>query len=95
VQLHNLKALSEVNDALAEIAKINTELTTDSARTQFEAAQAEIEHRHLQVNALTELTENSMQKLETELDHITLDDEVTQRLQRIRQSSRSHRSALN
>jgi phage shock protein A len=86
VQMQNLKALAEVNEALAEIARVNTELSTESARNQFEAAQAAIERRHVQVNALAELAENPTEKLETELNRLTLDDEVTRRLQRMQQT---------
>jgi phage shock protein A len=86
VQMQNLKALAEVNEALAEIARVNTELSTESARNQFEAAQAAIERRHGQVNALAELAENPTEKLEAELNRLTLDDEVTRRLQRMQQT---------
>jgi phage shock protein A len=83
VQTQNLKALAEVNDALATIAKINTDLRIDSARSQFETAESAIQQRHRQVNALSELSENPIEKLATELDQLTLDDEITRRFQQL------------
>jgi phage shock protein A len=83
VQTQNLKALSEVNEALAAIAKINTDLRMDSARSQFETAEAAVQHRYLKVSALTELSENPTAKLTTELEQLTLDDEITRRFQRL------------
>lgn len=83
VQTQNLKALSEVNEALAAIAKINTDLRMDSARSQFETAEAAVQHRYLKVSAFTELSESPTAKLTTELEQLTLDDEITRRFQRL------------
>lgn len=83
VQTQNLKALSEVNEALATIAKINTDLRIDSARSQFEIAESAVQKRHLKVSALTELSETPAAKLTTELEQLTLDDEITRRFQQL------------
>ena len=83
VQTQNLKALSEVNEALNTIAKINTDLRMDSARSQFEAAESAVKHRHLRVNALAELSENPAEKLTAELGQLTLDDEIARRFQQL------------
>lgn len=86
-QMQNLKALSEVNEALAVIAKVNTDLNLDSARSHFEAAESAVQHRHLKVNALSELSENPTENLVAELNQLTLDDEITQRLHQLNTKS--------
>jgi len=83
VQTQNLKALSEVNEALATIAKVNTDLRLDSARSQFEAAESAIHHRHRKVSAFSELSENPTEKLTAELNQLTLDDEITRRFHQL------------
>lgn len=89
IQMQNLKALSEVNEALKSITQINSTLQVGSARSQFESAQAAIERRHLQVNAHAELSEDPQEKLEADLEHLTLDDEISRRLQQIESSSKN------
>ncbi|MGI0491624.1 PspA/IM30 family protein [Alkalinema pantanalense CENA528] len=84
VQMQTLKALAEVNEALAVIADINSELHMDSARSQFQEAQAAIEGRNIQVHTFQELTENSVEKLQTNLDQISLDSEIEQRFLRLK-----------
>lgn len=84
IQMQNLKALSDVNEALKSITQINSNLQIGSARSQFESAQAAIERRHLHVNAHAELSEDPKEKLEADLEHLTLDDEITRRLQRLK-----------
>ena len=83
VQMQNLKDISEVNDALAAIARTNNTLNLDSARSQFAAAQSAIETRYLRTQAQLELAENPAEKLQTELDQMTLNDEITQRLKQL------------
>ncbi len=83
VQTQNLKALSEVNEALATIAKVNTSLRIDSARSQFETAESAVQQRYRQVSALSELSDDPAAKLTAELNQLTLDDEITHRLQKL------------
>lgn len=80
MELQNLKDLSEVNEALADIAKVNSTVSTDSAQSQFEEAQSSIHKRYLQTNALVELSENPTEKLTADLDNMMLDDEISRRL---------------
>ena len=80
MELQNLKDLSEVNEALAEIAKVNGSISTDSARNQFEEAQSSIHLRYLQTNALVELSEDPAEKLTADLENMTRDDEISRRL---------------
>jgi phage shock protein A len=80
VQMQTLKSLDKVNEALAAIADVNSELKIDSARNQFKEAQAAIEGRNLQARAFQELSENPVEKLQVNLDQMTLDSEIQQRL---------------
>ncbi len=83
-QMQTLKSLAEVNEALAVIANINSDLKVDSARNQFQEAQAAIEGRNIQINAFQELAENSTEQLQANLNQITLDSEIEQRLSRFK-----------
>jgi phage shock protein A len=83
-QLQSLKSLAEVNEALAVIANINSDLHIDSARNQFQAAQSAIENRNIQINAFQELSQNPTEKLEATLDKISLDRKIQQRLHQLK-----------
>ena len=83
IQMQNLKDLSEMNESLTAIAKINSDMNIESARSQFEVAQSAIQERHLQVNAEAELSEDHNAKFEDDLAQMTLDDEITRRLQHL------------
>lgn len=87
MELQNLKDLSEVNEALADIAKVNSSVSTDSAQSQFEEAQSSIHKRYLQTNALAELSENPADKLTSDLDNMILDDEISRRLLELKLSN--------
>lgn len=85
--MQNMKDLSEVNQALAEMARVNNTLDIGSARSQFEAAKNAVERRNLRVSAQAELSENPAEKLNADLEKMTLDDEVARRLQMLEDSS--------
>ena len=80
--MQNLKDLTEVNQALAAIAQVNSQLD-DSARAQFDSAQAAIQGRYLKANALAELLENPAEQASAALDQMTLDDQISRRLQQL------------
>ncbi len=84
VQMETIKSLAKVNEALAVISNVNSELKIDSARHQFKEAQAAIEGRNLQAHAFQELSENPVEKLQTSLDQMSLDSEIEQRLLRLK-----------
>lgn len=84
VHMQNLQDLSEINEALAAIA-INDELNIDSDRSQFEAAQAAVQHRYWEAQAQAELYV-ATETLSADLEKITLDDEVTRRLQKLEET---------
>jgi phage shock protein A len=79
--MQNMKDLAEINSALESIAQVNNEFDIGSARSSFESAKSAVEGRHLRSNALAELSENPNEKLAADLDQMTIDDEVSRRLQ--------------
>ena len=79
--MQNMKDLAEINSALEAIAKVNNEFDIGSARSSFESAKSAVEGRHLRSNALAEMSENPNEKLAADLDQMTIDDEVSRRLQ--------------
>jgi phage shock protein A len=79
--MQNMKDLAEINSALESIAKVNNEFDIGSARSSFESAKSAVEGRHLRSNALAELSENPTEKLAADLEQLTIDDEVSRRLQ--------------
>jgi len=84
--MQNMKDMSEVNEALAMIARVNNEFDIGSAKSDFEKAKGAVERRNLQTEALAELSENPAEKLQAEMENMTLDDEVARRLHRLQDS---------
>lgn len=85
-EMQNMKDMSEVNAALEQIAKVNNEFDIGSAKNQFEAAKSAVERRNLSAEALAELSENRAEKLQADLENMTLDDEVARRLKMLEDS---------
>lgn len=83
IQMHNLNALAEVNKALNAIAQTTSDLGLDNARSQFETAEAAIKRQHYKGKAYADLSVNPTEKLNTDLDRLTLDDQIAQRLQQL------------
>jgi phage shock protein A len=79
--MQNMKDLAEINSALESIAKVNNEFDIGSARSSFEAAKNAVQGRNLRSNALAELSENPNEKLAADLEQMTIDDEVSRRLE--------------
>jgi phage shock protein A len=79
-EMQNMKALSEINEALETIAKVDTSFNLNSARSQFESAQAAVEGRYLKANAQAELSESHTERMPADLDRLTLNDEISRRL---------------
>lgn len=86
-EMQNMKALSEINEALATIAKVDSSLNLSAAQNQFDSAQAAVEGKYLKVNAEAELSESHIEKLETDLKRLTLDDEISRRLAKLKESN--------
>ena len=85
--MQNMKDMAEINEALGAIAKVNNDLSIDSARSQFEQAKNAVQGRNLQQQAFAELSENPQERLQAELENMTLDDEVNRRLQMLDESN--------
>jgi len=83
-EMQNLKALAEINEALETIAQVDSSLDINSARYQFESAQAAVEERYLKANAQAELSENPAERLQADLDHLMLNDEISRRLAQLK-----------
>ncbi|MBU6228217.1 MAG: PspA/IM30 family protein [Cyanobacteria bacterium REEB459] len=81
--MQNIKDLAEINSALESIAKVNNEFDIGSARSSFETAKEAVKGRHLRSQALAELSENPAEKLTSDLEQLSLDEEVSRRLQRL------------
>ena len=79
--MQNMKDISEVNAALEQIAKVNSEFDIGSAKSQFESAKGAVERRNLSAESLAKLSENPAEKMQADLENMTLDDEVARRLQ--------------
>jgi phage shock protein A len=60
---------------------VNNDFDIGSARSSFDAAKNAVEGRHRTSTALAELSENPQEKLAADLDQLTLDDQVSLRLQ--------------
>lgn len=83
-EMQNLKALAEINEALETIAKVDSSLDITSARSQFESAQTAVEGRYLKANAQAELSESHTERLQADLEHLTLNDEISRRLAQLK-----------
>ena len=81
--MQNMKDMAEINEALAAIAKVNNDLSIDSARSQFDQAKNAVERHNIEQQALAELSENPQEKLQAELEKMTIDDEVNRRLKKL------------
>jgi phage shock protein A len=80
IQMQNLQSLAEVNEALAVITSLNSDLEIDSARNQFQEAQAAIENRNVYAHAYQELTENPIEKSQLQIEEVMANDEIKKRL---------------
>jgi phage shock protein A len=85
--MQNMKDMSEVNAALEQIAKVNNEFDIGSAKNDFEKAKSAVERRNLGAQAIAEMSENPAEKLQAEMENMTMDDEVSRRLQMLNDSS--------
>jgi phage shock protein A len=85
--MQNMKDMAEINEALRAISKVNNDLSIDSARSQFEQAKNAVRNHHLEQQALAEISENPQEKLQAELENMTLDDEVNRRLEMLDDSN--------
>ncbi|AFZ02922.1 PspA/IM30 family protein [Calothrix sp. PCC 6303] len=83
-EMQNMRDISEVNAALEEIAKVNNEFDIGSAKNDFEKAKDAVERRNFTAQALAELSENSGDKLQADIENMALNDEVSRRLEKLK-----------
>jgi phage shock protein A len=81
--IQNMKDLAEVNQALHEIAKVNSEYEIGSAQSAVEAAKEVVQTRALQQKALADLIADPSGGELSDLENMALEDEISQRLQRL------------
>ena len=85
--MQNMKDMAEINEALRAISKVNNDLSIDSARSQFEQAKNAVHNHHLEQQALAEISENPQERLQADLENMTLDEEVNRRLEKLDDSN--------
>lgn len=88
LEMANLNALSEINQALSEVNRISVGLNISSAHSQFTEAKQAIEGRYIQENVKSELLEDTTEKIESDLDQITLANEINRRLKQLENSKK-------
>lgn len=82
LDMANLKTLSELNETMAHIHDISTELDIDSARSQFEEAQNKIEERYILETTKAELVKDETEQLQANIDQLSLEAEINCRLEK-------------
>jgi len=86
IDLANFKDMQEINQALEGVAKVNDEFNINSARSQFEEIKNTVEQRHLEQQALAELTRNSEEMMSGDVERLATEDEISRRLESFRKS---------
>ncbi len=86
--LRALKNLTEVNEALTAIAETHNEEDMASARAQFEAAKNSVHTRYLEKRAFVELSVNPAEQAMADIDPISQQQEIAQRLQQLKEKQR-------
>lgn len=84
LEITNLKAIYKINESLAKITDFDSQLNLGSAREQFDTAQDAIQGRYHKENAHAELSETPTEQLQTELNNLVLEDEVSRRLAQLK-----------
>jgi phage shock protein A len=80
IEMQNLSALAEVNQALAAIARTSGDLEMGTAQAQFDQAGKAIEHQYIRGSVRAELFQNPNDALQANFDKLSLNDQITQRL---------------
>lgn len=89
LEMGNLQAIAEMNEALSAVMKVTQEVGVDSAQSQFNQAESIIKHKNLQVIAQRELSQPPNAALQQELDTLTQADAIEQRLAALRDATPS------
>jgi phage shock protein A len=83
LEMANLTTLAEVNEAMKKISEATNSLDIGSAINQFGEAKTAIEGRYIQEVSLLELSQNPAEKIERRLDQLSLNDEISRRLEQL------------
>ena len=83
LEMENLETLSKINGAMAEINQISTDFNLDVARSQFSEAKDSIEQKALLESATADLEENPAEVLQSEIDLLSLEAEIDDRLKNL------------
>ncbi|MGL6338465.1 MAG: PspA/IM30 family protein [Waterburya sp.] len=84
LDMANMKAVSELNEIMASIHHITTDLDIDSARSQFEEAKGSVEGRYVYETTRDELAEDETEKIQTNIDKLSLDEQINSRLEKFK-----------
>lgn len=85
LEMGNLKAISEMNEALTQVMNLTGECGIDTAKSHFEDSEQAIKNRHFQVNSQFEISKNPHERLEQQLNQLTQSDAIEQRMVALRQ----------
>ena len=85
LEMGNLKAISEMNEALSQVMSLAGEVGLDTARSHFEESEQAIKNRHLQVNSQFELSQDPHEQIEQQLTQLTQSDAIEKRMAALRQ----------
>ena len=83
LEMENLATMSKINDAMAQLNQISTDFNLDVARSQFSDAKDSIEQKAFLESAKTDLGENQSAKLSAEIDLLSLEAEIDNRLKNL------------
>ncbi|MDJ0588449.1 MAG: PspA/IM30 family protein [Pleurocapsa sp. MO_226.B13] len=83
LEMDNLATLSKINGAMAQLNQISTDFNLDVARSQFTEAKDSIEKKAFLESAKTELEANQPEELSAEIDLLSLEAEIDDRLKNL------------
>lgn len=83
LEMDNLATLSKINEAMAQLNQISTDLNLNTVRSQFSQAKDSIEQKAFLESAKIELEESQPTELLAEIDLLALEAEIDARLKNL------------
>ncbi len=80
-ELANMQSVQEVNAALEQMAAVNNSYNIDDAKSQFEAAKETVENYQTEAQAKFELSQNAGENFDQKMEDMSLEEEVSRRLE--------------
>lgn len=80
LEMSNIQAMGSMNEALIGINEFDIDLGLGGAIDRFVEAEKAVQNGYSRETAIAELGENPIEKINRQLDELTLDDEITRRL---------------